>query len=507
MSNNVSANAACVSTEAPVRGQADMLASHLALISGSKIVISPADSEAFAELSGDFNPLHVDPIVARRLVFGSTVPHGIHIILRALDATLAKAERRLRLGALRVAISGPARHDEPLIVTSEQPGRDLEISVERDGERLQRIVATLLERDTETDIAVPSTIDWRREPLKLQFADASEPSGAVPLALDEGRFRTLFPALSKMLPGSQMAAVLATTRIVGMECPGLRSIFVNLALKFESPPADAPAALAFHTLRTDPRMSLVLLGLEGAGAKGELTALFRPDPVSQPSAATIARQVQSGEFAGQRALVIGGSRGLGETTAKLVSMGGGEVAITFARGRDDAEAVAQDIVSAGGRCSVLFFDITDLPETLAGAVLRPDFRPSHIYFFATPSIQLMRGRGFNESKFAAYCDFYVKGLLRMMAAAERLFALNESPLTLIYPSTVFIDDLPVGAAEYAAAKAAGEVVCRALARSRFGLRVACPRLPRLKTDQTSSVRPSDTADPVPVLLEVLREFR
>jgi len=484
-----------------------MLASHLALISGSEIVISLADSKAFAELSGDFNPVHVDPVAARRLVFGSTVPHGIHIILRALDATLAKAERRLRLGALRVAISGPARHNEPLTVTSEQPGQDLEISVERDGERLQRIVATLLDRDTATDIAVPSISDWRREPRKLQFDDSLERSGVVPLALDESRCHTLFPALSKLLPVSQIAAALATTRIVGMECPGLRSIFASLALKFESPPANTPATLAFHALRTDPRMSLVLLGLEGAGAKGELTALFRPDPVSQPSAAAIATQVQSGEFTGQRALVIGGSRGLGETTAKLVSMGGGDVAITFARGRDDADAVAQDIVSAGGRCGVLCFDITDLPDTLAGAVLPPDFRPSHIYFFATPSIQLTRGRGFNEAKFAAYCDFYVEGLLRMMAAAERLFALNESPLTIIYPSTVFIDDVPAGAAEYAAAKAAGEVVCRALARSRLGLRVACPRLPRLKTDQTSSLRPSNTADPVPVLLKVLREFR
>jgi hypothetical protein len=206
MSNNVSANATCVSAEALVRRQANMLASHLAVISGSEIVISLADSKAFAELSGDFNPLHVDPIAARRLVFGSTVPHGIHTILGALDATLAKAERRLRLGALRVAISGPARHNEPLTVISGQSGRNLEISIERDGERLQRIVATLLDRDMATDIAVPSTIDWRQEPLELQFADASEPSGAVPLALDEGRFRTLFPALSKLLPGSQMAS-------------------------------------------------------------------------------------------------------------------------------------------------------------------------------------------------------------------------------------------------------------------------------------------------------------
>ena len=73
MSNNVSANAACVSAEALLRRQANMLASHLALISASEIVISLADSKAFAELSGDFNPVHVDPIAAGRRYYGTCI--------------------------------------------------------------------------------------------------------------------------------------------------------------------------------------------------------------------------------------------------------------------------------------------------------------------------------------------------------------------------------------------------------------------------------------------------
>ncbi|HNC74922.1 MAG TPA: MaoC/PaaZ C-terminal domain-containing protein, partial [Elusimicrobiota bacterium] len=37
---------------------------------------------AFARLSGDANPLHVDPAAARRLLFGRAVVHGVHGVLR-----------------------------------------------------------------------------------------------------------------------------------------------------------------------------------------------------------------------------------------------------------------------------------------------------------------------------------------------------------------------------------------------------------------------------------------
>ena len=41
------------------------------------------DVESFAELSGDFNPLHVDPVAARRALYGEVVVHGVHSLLWA----------------------------------------------------------------------------------------------------------------------------------------------------------------------------------------------------------------------------------------------------------------------------------------------------------------------------------------------------------------------------------------------------------------------------------------
>ena len=50
-----------------------------------QFLLTAEESWDFARLSGDFNPLHVDPIAARRLQFGGTICHGIHQLLKSLD--------------------------------------------------------------------------------------------------------------------------------------------------------------------------------------------------------------------------------------------------------------------------------------------------------------------------------------------------------------------------------------------------------------------------------------
>ena len=43
------------------------------------------DQALFASLAGDFNPIHLDPIAARRTQAGTVVVHGMHAVLWALD--------------------------------------------------------------------------------------------------------------------------------------------------------------------------------------------------------------------------------------------------------------------------------------------------------------------------------------------------------------------------------------------------------------------------------------
>lgn len=72
-------------------------------------------------------------------------------------------------------------------------------------------------------------------------------------------------------------------------------------------------------------------------------------------------------LASKRALVTGGSRGIGAATALRLAQDGADVALTYVRARDKAEAVADKIRALGRRAVVLQADGAD-PVALAAAV-------------------------------------------------------------------------------------------------------------------------------------------
>lgn len=81
--------------------------------------ISQETIDAYAELSGDFNPLHVDPEYAGRSEFGSTIAHGpiglqtfFELLARRLDAEWPPPGTRVE-----VVYRGPVRPGD--VVTCE----------------------------------------------------------------------------------------------------------------------------------------------------------------------------------------------------------------------------------------------------------------------------------------------------------------------------------------------------------------------------------------------------
>jgi len=75
--------------------------------------LTQEEFDRFARLSGDDNPIHVDPDFSARTRFGRTVAHGVYLysILRGLTGRLVPGGRQLRQ---EVRFPAPTYAGEPM---------------------------------------------------------------------------------------------------------------------------------------------------------------------------------------------------------------------------------------------------------------------------------------------------------------------------------------------------------------------------------------------------------
>ena len=64
---------------------------------------------------------------------------------------------------------------------------------------------------------------------------------------------------------------------------------------------------------------------------------------------------------GKKAVIFGGSRGIGSAAVKKIAAEGAEVIIVYNNGKAQAKATANEIAEAGGKAHILSADITDIP--------------------------------------------------------------------------------------------------------------------------------------------------
>jgi hypothetical protein len=461
------------------------------------------DQLAFAKLSGDYNPLHMDPILARRLLFGRQVVHGLHALLWSLDHYLKTQTQPLELRIVKANFQAGIGVGQTVnCIYNKQDEHQVEMQLEIDKTLavwIQIAWNTLRQHPTDN---LPTT---SQEPEKCRERSLDETvaaSGNVSLYFDRDFAARLFPNLMRVLSPMQLAALLATTRLVGMECPGLHSIYSGLNLTFFSDSTGVPK-LNYHVADCNKRLALLLMDVEAPGMKGQIKSFFRPKPQGQAAFTEICREVESGEFSAQRALIIGGSRGLGEVTAKLLAAGGAEVIITYYHGEQDAQRVVGEIVSYGAIADCLPLNVLEPSQGLLSMVANRS-KPLYLYYFATPFIFGAAKGQFSSQRFTTFSEYYVTGFLRTV---QTVAAPSTGLQKIFYPSSAAIEELPLDMGEYAAAKMAGEILCDFLQKANPGLTIHKPRLPRIATDQTVSLLPVSNQDPVSVLLTKLRYFR
>lgn len=86
--------------------------------------LTQADFHRFAKLSGDHNPIHVDPVFSAQTRFGATVSHGM-LLFTVLRGLIQRHYPDTRMTHQTLKFPAPAYADEPLVMElSPQPTAD-----------------------------------------------------------------------------------------------------------------------------------------------------------------------------------------------------------------------------------------------------------------------------------------------------------------------------------------------------------------------------------------------
>jgi 3-oxoacyl-[acyl-carrier protein] reductase len=189
-------------------------------------------------------------------------------------------------------------------------------------------------------------------------------------------------------------------------------------------------------------------------ARGKVSALVAKPFATMPSSDELKGATEWG-LEGRTILVTGASRGIGETTAKLLALHGARVVVNYHRGADDARRVVDEIAAHGGEAIAVAADVADERQVRAmveearrrfGAIdvlvnnAARDFRP-------IPFLQL------SWDEVQRDLDVIVKGAFLCCQAVLPLMLENGGG-KIINISTVATDDPPPDQAKYVMAKSA-----------------------------------------------------
>jgi hypothetical protein len=448
-------------------------------------VFTQNDQLQFGKFSGDLNPIHIDPALARRTIAGECIVHGINGFMYAINSLVrykgtaiehfnVKFLKFIPLG-IEVYCFWDDDKNKLSIISEKTLYTSIFVKfgpISKDGD-----ISTI---KSDKPLITPRNITLKEcsEILKEDLIYRGD--------IEIGKF--LFPDLFETYGEIFVAEIASTSEIVGMQTPGINSLFLSIKGDFSEKNLDTYYGVA----RCDLKFGVMKLLVNGAYLKAEIDVIYRPTSKNLPSIEQIYKKDKGNEFENVNALIIGGSRGVGEITAKIIAGGGGKVTISYNLGRQDAEKLQQEISNFGGDCNIFHLKIED-------EFYLPNFNFNQIYYFATPKIISENPSIINTKLRNLYELYYVDGFHKLLMQVLE----NHMQTSIFYPSSTFINNPSDNYLEYADAKLKGEMLCKEFIDTKY-MKIVYPRIPRLATDQTLGLIPEQFEDSVEVLYPLIQ---
>jgi len=465
-----------------------------------KKIFSYKDQLQFAKFSGDYNPLHIDEIASRRFMHGQVIVHGIHLLFWSLDALFQTFTDKASIVELDVKFISPVYLEHKIKVEIKpEKNSSYKINLMDDYKVLVKIFIKLSPVQKTAPLIIQDKIPAKFRPELLEDKDfIGNVAGRIPLILSRGYMKNNFQYLHKNSVISELSIILATTRLVGMKCPGENSIYSGLSLS-TSETHNYGNELIYKVNHFDQRFGLIDLNINASNMQGGIKAFLRPKPQKQLTFQEIKDEYGSNDLAGRHALIIGGSRGIGEITAKYFAAKGAKVSITYNSGMKDADRIVREINNSSSCIANCYqFNVEDPIDIcqLFGNSEMPDL----LFYYATPRIGKSEKKQFNLDKFHSFNSFYIDGFINVFEQ------LKEHIKHIFYPSTIFIETKPNGMWEYISSKMAGELICKYIEKEYQDVSIFKPRIPKVVTDQTIGLLRLESNNTESVMVNFYEDF-
>ena len=182
--------------------------------------------DRFADFSGDRNPIHMDPIAARRTHAGQPVVHGMHAVLWALERLAHDGEFKRPPSMIKVRFQKLIFVGDTVtlrIVRSDAAGILLHLCVDELSVTSLNIAfgePKFVEATEKPSNTIPRP-EWPEEPIELSLNEIEKMTGWLAFAQSIDVAERVFPAISLAIGPRQVSALACMSRLVGMVCPGL----------------------------------------------------------------------------------------------------------------------------------------------------------------------------------------------------------------------------------------------------------------------------------------------
>lgn len=451
-----------------------------------------SDQNKFAKYSSDYNPIHLKKIEARKYISGECIVHGINSLLWAFENFYiinnflyqnieVNFKNFISLNS-KISLCYDKKNNILLITNIHNL---IMVEIRFKGKKIYNSNNLIFFNHNFINQNKPSDFN-------LTNFDTSKSISSFIIG-DYKLGKILYPILSKKFGENFCSEIALLSSIVGMQVPGLNSLFSQLSLTLVSK-RKQQSTLKFKQF--DDRFKLIKLSYLGMNIIADINAFYRPKPIEIMTILDIKKKLNLDlKYSDKNILIIGGSRGLGAWCAKTLSAQGANVYLTYNLGKDDAFNIKKDINSFGGLCEISHYNIN---SNISALFKNINF--FQIYYFATPKIFNKKSINFDKKLYKKFLLFYHDKFFEILS-----FYKDKGVKYFFYPSTIAINQHFNEIEEYISAKKKGEDMCETFIKH-HDIYIYKPRLKRFLSDQTNTILSSNSNDPLRMAYAITKKM-